>query len=678
MVRLSENKGYNLPIERPEDDYWPDEKPAKPKVELQKRPDIDTGKKTTSHAKGGEGHLPIDISIGDLPDGLIPRGNGWYTTPEVIDPRQCEFYSESIWCGGNPLLKPQDMVGIDIEIGINECGIGVNVTGRLGITLPTHTIAYMNEECRRKKEKPPPPLEDDEKGPSPLKFPDGIPDDAIVACCVSRDVLDSIVAVYAYPELVGKGGYQEKSIRVASVGDLIAPVEPIERIPDYNYGRVLAKIPVNSVQASLSTLTNPETNSTHTTPLQTFGVTDQNWNIYSPSASGEYLSYYDYNILQLGGQFNPPDWWLIYGKYGNIRDRWEGRLGYQVTEVGFVNQGIYSTSFTRGVRKEQYKLAAFKIIDPGKGNPWKRNPFDDYFNRRKKDCNCMSCCSPSQQTQNKNDSLLREILRNVREINKKLGDYPVSVTLFDADDNRPGAQSKNVSIANVAKGQQLIVQREEKNAKSIGIDNFPIYVPSSIVEDESNGILGDIGDLKNKIFKQRIESIAELLIWKVKNDNEIFGKWQEYIEIQDSDPEQKGNQPKRVVLPNMARSFRELVLLNSVQIKTTGLILDLLLKTCIEVISIKKATAVTEAIIRDVQDFLDYPTTEKNLDIPVGFTIPNSNDSPDDKEDIQRFMQHSHLKAIFDDWTGEGSIHDMLVVLLDAASMIRADKFGRA
>jgi len=52
----------------------------------------------------------------------------------------------------------------------------------------------------------------------------------------------------------------------------------------------------------------------------------------------------------------------------------------------------------------------------------------------------------------------------------------------------------------------------------------------------------------------------------------------------------------------------------------------------------------------------------------MGITIPKDGDPTDDKEDIERFLKNSTIKAMFDDWTGEGSLHDMMLTLLDAAS----------
>lgn len=278
----------------------------------------------------------------------------------------------------------------------------------------------------------------------------------------------------------------------------------------------------------------------------------------------------------------------------------------------------------------------------------------------------MKCCNDGGQ--NRRDQDLSEVLRLLREIKKNIGGFPFKAEIFDADNEKVGIQKRNISVTSLAHANALEIGELQRTLKAIGIDHFPIYSPSSIIDDESNGLLGDLGDLKNKIFKQKIESLAEFLVWRAKNDNEIFGQWQEVIEIQDSDPNVKGNQPKRVVLPNMAKTFKEIILLLSVLIKSQGFSMDAILKMYVDLANTKVSASVSEAILRDIQDYLDYPTNTTTLDVPMGISIPKDNDPTDEKEDVERFLRNSTIKAMFDDWNGEGSLHDMMLTLLDAAA----------
>lgn len=594
------------------------------------------------------------------PSGLIPIGDtGLYRTPDVISPKDCEFYPDSPYCGGNPLTR--DSIGLDLDWGVDGCSIHASVTPKLGfMKLPTHTIAYVREECREQYEaekKPPEPpnptLPEEWQNIKPDTLPPGFkPSDIVCAVTVTTYIL----LQYTYNPQTNTLVANPPTVYQGSLEAIKYPGEQLVNHP--------TRPDIFPAKTALATMTGKVTINRSPSNERTFGIHPDAPNQNEPngfittndgSTKGTGLfKAIGFNNYALAA---PYAFVMYVGRFGDI----------------FPSQQLplEISSASGGNRLLKVSLAYLN----------KLSPVDDYSkapkDRRKREC-CMTCCgSQTGQGTQRQQQDLEEIKKMLRQILKNQGTYPFSVTLYDTDDNKPEAQTKNVSVADQAKAQKLIVEREEKNAKSIGIDQFPIYVPSSIVEDRSNGLLGDIGNVKNKIFKQRIESIAELLTWKIGNDREIFGAWQEYIDIQDSDPQKKGNQPKRVVLPNMARSFRELVLLNSVQIKTTGLLLDAVLKMYIDIANTKVSSAVTEAIVRDIQGFLDYPTDEKPLDVPLGIKIPSDNDSPDDKEDIQRFLSNSTVIANFDDWTGEGSLHDLMVTLLDAAAMIRAAFFQK-
>lgn len=610
------------------------------------------------------------------PSGLIPIGDtGLYRTPDVISPKDCEFYPDSPYCGGNPLTR--DSIGLDLDWGVDGCSIHASVTPKLGfMKLPTHTLAYVREECREDYEKkqnsiPAPPDWTSDEVPKPNYRPTGFREnDWVCAVTIKHTFRETQEYQFDLGEWAVATSIAKPSVKTVNYPGTI-------QVPNY--------FPPHALRDAQADIDAEVFTSIVINEAWAIGV-NNDYNNTVPRSTTETI------IWQRGLPQDMPT--VFVGNYGNWdRNKSDGNFAYigqsitgsgefirfHVGRFGSIfpsaqldyDYGVQNDSISRNKYAVVWSCVFCKKLD-GKPSP----PFIPP-NTRKREC-CMTCCSSQtgQGTQRQQQDL-EEIKKMLRQILKNQGTYPFSVTLYDTDDNKPEAQTKNVSVADQAKAQKLIVEREEKNAKSIGIDQFPIYVPSSIVEDRSNGLLGDIGNVKNKIFKQRIESIAELLTWKIGNDREIFGAWQEYIDIQDSDPEKKGNQPKRVVLPNMARSFRELVLLNSVQIKTTGLLLDAVLKMYIDIANTKVSSAVTEAIVRDIQGFLDYPTDEKPLNVPLGIKIPSDNDSPDDKEDIKRFLSNSTVKANFDDWTGEGSLHDLMITLLDAAAMIRAAFFNK-
>lgn len=605
------------------------------------------------------------------PSGLSPIGNGWYATPDKpADPRDCERYPDSPWCGGQPFTRTP--VGLEVEPTINECGVSLTINPVLGFTkLPPVSIAWIAPKCREEYEKPkhPPPEEvppELEEPPIPLALPRDINDNAIVLIGITISGSSYLNWLHS---TAPNNPYLSFSSATAS-GEVTYP--GIYQVRDFNLPNALATS-VAGMDVSVSGSSFDSTKG-DTAPVKGSYTVGKLLRRDEPKVNNR-----DYVAIGIGEFASSTVGVLLYGKYGDIKKDWQGRRGYTtgfppvVGQDGIINSDPKKAGYIYYTRvlKTVYQIAYLKILSGA--NPY-APPADDW---KPKECCDMGCCTNGYQSQRKNDQDNAEILALLRRIDRKLGKFPVKVNLFDTDDSKRGAQSKVENIDSVSEGLQMGVHRTERNAKAIGIDELPIYVPSSIVEDESNGLLGDIGDIKNKVFKQRIDSVMEFNAWKAKNDYEIFGKWQEVIEIEDSDPTQKGYQPKRVVLPNMARTFREIVLLSSTQIKVLGMILDIQLKQYIDLANTKISAATCEAILKDVQDFLDYPTEEKVLSVPLGINVPADNDSPDDKEDINRFLQPSTAKTKFDDWTGEGSLNDALLQLLKAAQMIVAQYYNK-
>jgi hypothetical protein len=86
--------------------------------------------------------------------GETPKTEGGFTfypplgSPPV-DPRDCELYPDSPWCGGNPLTTTP--VGFeDNEVTFNECGVAACTTPVAGfIKLPKRCLVFRKEECNQ-------------------------------------------------------------------------------------------------------------------------------------------------------------------------------------------------------------------------------------------------------------------------------------------------------------------------------------------------------------------------------------------------------------------------------------------------------------------------------------------------------------------------------------------------
>lgn len=616
---------------------------------------------------------------GDIPEGMVPIGDhGIYVSPHVkedrpVSPFNCEEWPNSPYCGGVPWTKTP--IGADLEFQVNECGGSVTTTPIIGFTeMPPFSVGWIAPHCRKEydaKRKiptslpPPPDIGDIPKN----EIVGGFSENDIVCCIIQYETVEKGTTLKQILSETGSIlGYEKVNYENHYFTQLIEVEHPTERVA---YGG-LNTFPL-SFYAKCKFFGVGSYGDESGTAIEDFElavrvlqpdkrIAPQGYLESPPPSSEEYHLKFNYTGYEAAGSLIYYPAFAFVGRFGDI---------FPTKELA-VNSGSYvvdeNISSSRWARASLLYIAL--LSGEAKNKP--TNP-DDY---KKRDC-CMQCCTGGQAQERRRDQDNSEILALLREIKKNLGPFPVRVNIFDANENDVGAQPKLMSLSNVSQAIFRIISEIEKALKCIGIDHLPILTPSSIIDDESNGILGDLGDLKNQIFKQRIESLAELAIWDIKNKYDIFGKWQETITIEDSDPTKKGNQPKKIVLPNMARTFRELMLLNSIQVKTLGMLFDVSLKMYVDLANTKISAAVSEAILRDIQDYLDYPTEIKKLDVPLGISIPSDNTPNDDREDLERFLRNSTAKAKFDDWTGEGSMTEMLVTLLRAAESIIGQNYEK-
>lgn len=96
---------------------------------------------------------PIPLSVVPPQEALVPIWNSpFYATPdEPADPRDCDRYPDSIYCGGFPWTWTP--VGIEPSIVLDDCNVGIELAPVLAWTkLPPVQIVYrkQSEECRLK------------------------------------------------------------------------------------------------------------------------------------------------------------------------------------------------------------------------------------------------------------------------------------------------------------------------------------------------------------------------------------------------------------------------------------------------------------------------------------------------------------------------------------------------
>lgn len=565
----------------------------------------------------------------DPPTGLIPRGNGWYSTPEVIDPRDPRFFPDSPWNGGNPFSDPRTIANINLDWGIGECGAYISGTAQLfGVGLPTHTLAYVREECRQKYERggETPPLSDEELDmSSPLKFPYDFPDDTIVACVIGFEAFENQFVRYVegYDYSPDRSG--EETIQLSystSLDWLRLRPDTQVRARDNTY-RLLPAYAECSLDGS---------------HLLYAHLNDS-------LSQGQKYGYYDF-YLQRGFYEIPVSMAstgsarLCYGEYGKIRDWWEGRPGsmsfstftrnqlngfwsgnsqgfaYNSPMPGYINfppsiVAVQHVQFSRSLRKFQWKLLDLKVEKPGIGNPYKRNgklprPFP------KKDC-CMTCCNPSSSDQAQNNDLIRQILRN-----------------------------------------------QKKMMEVLGVNEFPARFPAHL-----NTLYNDTGGQSEPVVNE-VKNIPNLLKRQVEIIDGLIGEFGLSFEITDADPNTEGEQKRVVSFNSMSEILSEIYAHSLDNWVLNNEILQGMIKCIIEAGLAKKISSQNYDSLFALIDYFGFKYQEIEKEIPMTFT-PGAEKWTD-------FVKETSQKVRSIDFNPDNadsmSFSDQLTPLTQAASAI--------
>ncbi|BAZ38685.1 hypothetical protein NIES4101_46250 [Calothrix sp. NIES-4101] len=269
----------------------------------------------------------------------------------------------------------------------------------------------------------------------------------------------------------------------------------------------------------------------------------------------------------------------------------------------------------------------------------------------------MSCCPNVKE----NDALLKLIL-------KRIG-TPLNVNIRDFDETTKDYQPQTVNQNTLFNAARINTDRVEVANDLIGISEYPITAPRTIVEDFLLDYPETIDDLWG-IYEEanetvELKSLTQFINWQVEQESAVMGGWHQIIQYQ------KDGKTEVVRLVNIAETLKELILLQAGQNRDNSLIVDLCLRLLTEILQIKGNVIRTNYICEDIQDYLDYPTQEKVIDYPISVSTPEPGKSLEENESITRLLRPSTMQVKFSDWTGYNSLHDKLLELLQAAATIR-------
>jgi len=272
--------------------------------------------------------------------------------------------------------------------------------------------------------------------------------------------------------------------------------------------------------------------------------------------------------------------------------------------------------------------------------------------------NNMSCCPNVRE----NDELLRLILSRIGS--------PLNVEIRDFDEKTKGYQPRTENQQTLFKAAKINTDRVEVTNDIIGISEYPITAPLSIVEDYKD-IFPEGFDLYSDLFADadtpiQLANLTQFINWQVEQESAVMGGWQQVISFE------KDGKKDVIRLINVAETLRELILIQVGQNKDNSLIVDMCTRMLTELIQIKGNVIKGNYVLEDIQDYLDYPTKQKEASFPITITTPEEGKTLEENESVERLLKPSLMKVAYDDWTGDYSLHEKLLDLLQAAAMIRA------
>jgi hypothetical protein len=270
----------------------------------------------------------------------------------------------------------------------------------------------------------------------------------------------------------------------------------------------------------------------------------------------------------------------------------------------------------------------------------------------------MSCCPNVRE----NDQLLKLILQRIGT--------PLNVQIRDFDETTKGYQPKTENQETLFKAAKIATDRVEVTNDIIGISEYPITAPLSIVEDYKD-IFPEGFDLYSDLFADadlpiQLSNLTQFINWQVEQESAVMGGWQQIISFE------KDGKKDIVRLMNVAETLKELIIIQVGQNRDNSLIVDMCTRMLTELIQIKANVIKANYVVEDIQDYLDYPTNQKSADFPITITTPEEGKDLIENESVDRFLKPSTMKIVYDDWTGTYSLHEKLLDILQSAAIIRA------
>ena len=255
-----------------------------------------------------------------------------------------------------------------------------------------------------------------------------------------------------------------------------------------------------------------------------------------------------------------------------------------------------------------------KILPPPPVPPFNDRP------KRGKDMCCNDCADSKDNTE--------KLLREIKQIKKALG---------------TGVLDKAIDSA-VGIGDSSITGIVNLLAKRVGVNDYPIEVPASLLSDDHD----------DKTYK--LQSNAEYLFWLTTQIDKLVGEFPIDIEVKDADPIKAGDQPMKIRIPNIAEAIAEIYGLAFKSSVNQEVELNMLLRLALETTHAKNAAIIAQDYSRANAKFLGYQgnTKGRHVDYNFDFTDVNASQKDQNKQlNLESLLKNS--KAWIQGWENDDS-----------------------
>ncbi|MBW4480351.1 MAG: hypothetical protein KME54_26815 [Tolypothrix brevis GSE-NOS-MK-07-07A] len=553
----------------------------------------------------------------DPQEGLVPLFNSpFYATPdEPADPRDCNRYPDSPYCGGFPFTK--EPISIDISLVRDECNLGIQLGGSLGfIKIAPLQIVYRNPDCILPPAEPelPPPNTTEEK---PSAFP---PKECAGKsfCIAYREINNAYVEGYG----------------------------------DYGAGVEVSKRKIKLVEAQYP-YTGDYKNSYYGKP-QAYALFE---------ANGSYKA----NGYAIGGaNENFINSWKEEG--GTITgDPYSNESQWETTE----NQKIFYYRFAT------FHIIEFEKRDflyPGIGSSFQ---FHDDFIESVKNSKDVSEVGRSEKvqayTRSKDDFPIfipsNFNPRTVDILGEAFDFYGVNYfyekyQLFASETAMkyavicgnfrlptPQVPPPMSCCPKVEQNDQLL----KLILKKIGSTNLPASVPK-VLTDRKKGTI-------------KIESLAEFTAYTVRQLDAVCGRYPIDIDIEDADLTKEGNQTKKIKLPNIAETLAEMMGMLLVLRSESDATLNATIRALTEAGSAKQMAFMAYEYAKANAEFLGYKGEQKERKIAFAFKPGEAR--------LDKMLQEGEISV--KGWENEDKddFNDLIAPLLELAAMWKVANYRK-